>query len=64
VHEREVRQTPAPGHVSHDGAVSGSEQSTIDFVTVVVDFDAGFFYGENSFVGSGNCMNVASDYSC
>jgi hypothetical protein len=59
----EVRQTPAPEHVSHDGAVSGSEQNTIDFVTVV-DFEAGFFYGENGSVGSGNCMNVASDYSC
>jgi hypothetical protein len=60
----EVRQTPAPEHVSHNGAVSGSEQNSIDFVTVVVDFEAGFFYGLNSFVGSGNCMNVASDYSC
>jgi len=57
-------KTLAPEHVSRDGTVSGSEQNTIDFLTVVVDFEAGFFYGENSFVGSKNCMNVASDYSC
>jgi hypothetical protein len=36
----------APDYVRLDGAVSASEQNTVDVTTAVVDFESGLFCGE------------------